>query len=264
MNAWLLVRTLEILCALSLVIQCIEYLKLQKHTQTKGVWSWPVQRADIPLSNPRILKFLDFIFLDDTHEKHLLLRLLVALSMLLMGSHLLIAVFLFLSTLLLLIRWRGAFNGGSDFMTLVVLTGLLIAHVVAIFAGPEVGWSAGLWYIAIHAISSYFMSGWVKLINKQWRNGQALSIFLDSGLYGPLSAQSIFRHPFIAVLCSWSFIIWEALSPFALFNQQWALIYCLIAGIFHFLVFVFFGLNRFFWAWAAGFPAIVFSAGWRW
>ena len=62
-------------------------------------------------------------------------------------------------------------------MTLVVLTGLLIAHVVAIFAGHEVGWSAGLWYIAIHAISSYFMSGWVKLINKQWRNGQALNIF---------------------------------------------------------------------------------------
>ncbi|MSQ58051.1 MAG: hypothetical protein EXR35_11385 [Limnohabitans sp.] len=264
MNAWLLVRALEILCALSLVIQCIEYLKSQRHTQAKGIWSWSVQRADIPLTNPRILQFLDFIFLDDTHEKHLWLRLVVAISMLFMGSNLWIALFLFLSSLLLLIRWRGAFNGGSDFMTLVVLTGLLIAHVVALIAGPEIAWSACLWYTAIHAISSYFMSGWVKLLNKQWRNGQALSIFLDSGLYGPLSTQSAFRRPPIAQVCSWSFIIWEVLSPLALVNQEWAFIYCLIAGIFHFLVFVFFGLNRFFWAWAAGFPAIVFAAGWRW
>jgi hypothetical protein len=38
---------------------------------------------------------------------------------------------------------------------------------------------------------------------------------------------------------------------------------CAVAALFHFLVFWFFGLNRFFWAWVASFPAIIWCAGQR-
>ena len=62
----------------------------------------------------------------------------------------------------MLIRWRGAFNGGSDFMTLVGLTGLLIAHLVGAAGQPEWGWKAGLGYVTLQTVSSYFVSGWVK------------------------------------------------------------------------------------------------------
>jgi hypothetical protein len=34
-----------------------------------------------------------------------------------------------------------------------------------------------------------------------------------------------------------------------------------VAAVFHLLVFRFFGLNRFVWAWCASFPAIIYCSG---
>jgi hypothetical protein len=39
------------------------------------------------------------------------------------------------------------------------------------------------------------------------------------------------------------------------------MVYCAIALVFHLLVFVFFGLNRFVWAWVVSFPALLYWAG---
>jgi hypothetical protein len=164
-------------------------------------------------------------------------------------------------TLLLLVRWRGAFNGGSDFMTLVTLTGILLAQVVALWADKGLGWAVGLSYIAIHTLSSYFVSGWIKLLQPEWRSGRALTIFLNGGIYGPLSPDSIFRRPQVAIVCSWAFILWEAVFPLSLINPNGALLFMVIAAVFHFLVFWFFGLNRFFWAWLTNLTAVWFFSG---
>jgi hypothetical protein len=169
---------------------------------------------------------------------------------------------LFVGTLLLLVRWRGAFNGGSDFMTLVTITGMLIAQVVALWADKGLGWAVGLSYIAIHTLSSYFVSGWIKLLQPEWRSGRALTVFLNGGIYGPLSPDSIFRRPQVAMLCSWAFILWEAVFPLTLLNPHSALLFMVIAAVFHFLVFWFFGLNRFFWAWLTNLTAVWFFSGW--
>jgi len=162
-----------------------------------------------------------------------------------------------------LIRWRGAFNGGSDFMTLVVLTGGLLAHGLGLWAHPDLGWQAGLWYISIHAISSYFMSGWVKLKHGDWRSGQALTIFLGNAVHGPLPADSLLRRPWLARLGAWAFILWECAFPLTLTGPVPAQIMCILASIFHFLVFWYFGLNRFFWAWVTCFPAVIYCSDWK-
>ena len=166
--------------------------------------------------------------------------------------------------LLLLLRWRGAFNGGSDFMTLVGLSGLLLAHLVGAIANESLGWQAGFWYISLQTVSSYFVSGWVKLLRAEWRSGQAMTLFLDTGVYGPLAQNSIFRNPQVARLCAWSFTLWEGCFPLALLDVRLALVFCGVASLFHFLVFWFFGLNRFFWAWLSSFPAVVYCAGTVW
>jgi hypothetical protein len=160
-----------------------------------------------------------------------------------------------------LIRWRGAFNGGSDFMTLVVITGLLIAQVASCFTDTEMAWRAGFWYITIQSMTSYFMSGSVKLLQREWRNGSAMTIFLNAAIHGPLPSGHWLRKPWLATLGSWAFIVWECAAPLALLDARLALIFCMIAAVFHFLVFWFFGLNRFFWAWVATFPAIVWCSG---
>lgn len=255
-------RATEILCGLSLLIQTLEFLHLHRDRQARELWQWSIQRDDLAHAPAWLRRIFDGLYSDPVHRLHLMVRLGAAAS-LFAGASLASIALLFVSTVVLLIRWRGAFNGGSDFMTIVVLTGLLIARLAEVFTGPTVAYSAGLWYITLHALSSYFISGAIKLRSREWRNGAALTVFLNGGLYGPLAPDSLFQRAPVAAACSWAFILWECAFPLAMAGPAWAVLCCLLATVFHLLVFRFFGLNRFVWAWVASFPAIVYCAG-RW
>ena len=262
MNGDTLVRCLEVLCGLSLLIQVAEYLQIAKSSDPQGVWSWPQQRADIPAHPPWFRRLLDVLFQPTAYRTQLWLRAVLALVLMIQGSSLLLVLALFSGTLLLLLRWRGAFNGGSDFMTLVAVTGMLIAQMVALWADRGLGWAMGLSYIAIYTLSSYFVSGWIKLLQPEWRSGQALTVFLNGGLYGPLPPNSLFRHPKVARASSWAFILWESAFPLVLIYPEWAVFFICVAAGFHFMVFWFFGLNRFFWAWLTNLTAVWFFCSW--
>ncbi len=253
-------RSVEILCGISLIIQTLEFLNLREALGPRGVWTYAIGRDDLAHASKPVQSLFAVLAREDVWLAHLVLRLLAALVLVIHGASLPLVGFLFAGTLLVLIRWRGAFNGGSDFMTIVVLSGLLIAMVVGASGDAELGWRAGLIYIAIHAASSYFISGGIKLLNPEWRSGEALALFLDGGIYGPLSRLSLYWQRPVAVVCSWAFILWECLVPLAFLDQVWALIYCAIACVFHYLVFWYFGLNRFVFAWLASFPAIIYVA----
>ena len=260
MSGDLVVRWLELLGGLSILLQCLEYWRIADSTDPQGVWAWQVQRADIPASPPWVRRVLNVLYRPGFYRAQLLLRAAAALALMAWGNQLWLALVLFTGQLLLLVRWRGAFNGGSDFMTIVVLSGLLIAMLVGASGDSELGWRAGMIYIAIHAASSYFISGGIKLLNPEWRSGEALALFLDGGIYGPLSRLSLYWLRPVAMLCSWAFILWDCLVPLAFFDAELAVIYCAVAGLFHFLVFWYFGLNRFVFAWLASFPAIIYVA----
>ena len=256
------IRALECLFALSAGIQTLEYLRMRPAMGQHGLWSWAIQRQDIP--NAFAQKLFDALFAENIFNGLLWARLLALGSLVVQGANLANVTFLFVSNLAVLIRWRGAFNGGSDFMTLVAISGLLLAHTAGALTDMSLGWRAGFWYISLQTISSYFVSGWVKLLRPEWRSGRAMTLFLDTGIYGPLPSRSIFRHPMLARVCSWSFTVWEGCFPLALLDVRLAWLFCAVAALFHFLVFVFFGLNRFFWAWIATFPAVLYCAGATW
>jgi len=258
MELSLAVRAFEVLLGWSLVLQTLEYLRVQTLDR---VALWPLLRAEIPARPRWVRPLLDTLFTPRHYTALLVLRLTLAVALMLGQVGLVGAALLFTLALLLLLRWRGAFNGGSDFMTLVGLSGLLLAHVVGTLADPDLGWRAGLAYIALQTVSSYFVSGWVKLLRPEWRSGQALAQFLDSGVYGPLAAHSLFRRPWLAKVCAWSFTVWEGCFPLALLDVRLAAVFCAVATVFHGLVFRYFGLNRFFWAWLATFPSILYWAG---
>lgn len=253
------VRALECLLAISLLVQSTEFLRMQHIMRHGSVWDWQVQQTELAHAAVWLQKIFRFLYRERVHHLHLIVRVALAAS-LFYGVSLPGSILLFASTLVLLIRWRGAFNGGSDFMTVVVLSGILIAQVAAFLVGPVLAWKAGLWYITIHTMSSYFLSGSVKLLSSDWRNGRALPYFLDGAVYGPLHANSIFRKKPVAILCSWTFILWECSFPLVLAGPAWAFAWCGGAVLFHFLVFWHFGLNRFFWAWLASFPAIIYCS----
>ncbi len=250
-------RAFEILLGWSLLLQSLEQLRVQTLDR---VGDWTIQRSEVPMRPAWLRPLLDVVFQPAAYLSLLWLR--AALAVLLMVGYLPLAgaVLLFVIAVLLLFRWRGAFNGGSDFMTLVGLTGLLIAHGVGAYAGMAQGWRAGLWYVTLQSLTSYFMSGWVKLLRPEWRSGRALPFFLDTGIYGPLAADSLFRRPAVARVCAWTFTVWEGCFPLALLDVRLAAVFCAVAAVFHFLVFWYFGLNRFFWAWLTTFPAVLYAA----
>jgi len=199
------------------------------------------------------------------------LRGLVALSMLfgqsieprLQSASIIV---LWISQLLWMIRWRGALNGGSDLMTLSLLNGLVLGEACSLvlwLAGMKpssIGDQVSLWFIVIQSLSSYVVSGAVKLQDAAWRNGRALIHFLDNAVHGPLKSDSPFRRQRVAMLVSWSFIVWECAMPLLLLHPTLAKLACLTAFCFHGLVFAYFGLNRFLWAWSSCFPALIFAA----
>ena len=242
----------------SLLLQTLEFLRLLNMDR---VGSWSIQREEVPARPAWVRSVLDHVVQGPGYVVLLCLRLGIALCLLCGWVSPVLAVLLFASSVLLLFRWRGAFNGGSDFMTLVSVTGLLMAQLVGHFSqNPALGWRAGLWYVTVYVVSSYFVSGWVKLLRPEWRNGHAMTVFLDGGVYGPLSANSLYRRPQLAALVSWTFTVWEGCFPLALLDVRIAWFMCATAPVFHYLVYWYFGLNRFFWAWLATYPAVLYCA----
>ncbi len=251
-------RAIELLLSLSLLIQTLEYLRLRGELAPGGAWPWAVQREDIP--SVAIRRLLDRLFAPRAMSAHLYLRLPLVVLLAVVGSHPALSSLLLVSHLLILVRWRGAFNGGSDFMTLVVLTGLFLGDMIAWAGHAALGWQVCVWYITVQVVTSYFVAGWVKLLRREWRNGSALRIFLQEAVHGPLPDAHPLRQRGGAMLASWAFILWECSFPLALLDVRLATVYCTIAVVFHGLVFWFFGLNRFFWAWLAALPAVVWCA----
>ena len=68
------VRALECLCAISLLIQTLEFLRLRTATSSEGVWSWQVQRADVAHAPDWLRKVFDLLYRDRLYHLHLLLR----------------------------------------------------------------------------------------------------------------------------------------------------------------------------------------------
>ena len=260
MSLALAIRLFEILLGFSLLVQTLEQLRVQSLDR---VSDWGIQRTEIPRRPRWLLAVLDGLFRPPTMKVFLWTRGALAVALMTGNLPLWGAVALFLMGVALLFRWRGAFNGGSDFMTLVALTGLLLAHIVGAWVGSAQAWRLALWYVTLQSVTSYFVSGWVKLLRHEWRTGAALPAFLDTGVYGPLSPGSVFRRPAVARTCAWAFTLWEGCFPLALLDVRLALAFCAVATLFHFLVFFFFGLNRFFWAWMVTFPAVMYAASYN-
>ena len=151
-------------------------------------------------------------------------------------------------------RFQGPYNGGSDRMGLLVLCSICLVNFV-----PNEKWQEIVFgYLAIQLLLSYFISGWVKIINPQWRSGQALRDVFQFSAY-PVSQElrKLADRPRLLGTMSWSVMLFELVFPFTLMNQITLIAGLTTAAIFHFANACLFGLNRFFWIWLAAYPSII-------
>ncbi len=156
--------------------------------------------------------------------------------------------------LLILHRFQGPYNGGSDRMSLLVLF-----CVTAATLAPSRGLAETFYaYLAFQLTLSYFISGWVKVKNPDWQRGRALrDVFLFSAYPVSESLRRWADRPSVLLAAGWAVIIFELAFPLALLDSVALRVALVVAAAFHFSNACFFGLNRFFWIWLAAYPSIL-------
>lgn len=157
-------------------------------------------------------------------------------------------------SLAMLWRYQGPYNGGSDKMTMLILSCLSLAHMA-----PTPFWQEmALSYLAVQLVLSYFVSGWVKLVNPEWRRGEALcDVFRFSAYPVSEGLRRLADQPRFLFVMGWAVILFELVFPLSLLDPVALKLALLCAAGFHFSNACFFGLNRFFWIWLCAYPALI-------
>lgn len=238
-----------------LLIGFENFLISRSHGFTK-VWNYKNLKNNFETGLLLPKNIIQILLSNRTFQTLSLLQISIAILSLILSSPYFI-ILLFIIHLLICLRFRGNFNGGSDMMIFVVLTGLIISLWSA---NPQTQ-KLGLIYIAIHGIYSYFKAGFVKLRHPDWRHGIALPVFLQRSLFKHSHQFSnwLENKKALALILSWGIIIFEIAALTLALLPKISIAYCLCALFFHFLIFLIFGLNRFFWSWLSAWPAILFA-----
>jgi hypothetical protein len=243
------------LAALATVICALELILVRRAWSERGVFAWSVLRDEWgPLRPLAGLAFSSTGFL-----VVLALQLASALA-LPFTAHAPPAVaaapawIAAATALLISVRFRGTYNGGSDSMLLLVLG----AHaVIRTWPGTAIAQGAATYVIAQLALS-YFVAGVAKLGDPKWRNGQALAVLVTLPQYRvPASIASALSRPALGRLATLGMLGLECAFPIALVDHRAALVFVAGGALFHATNAAVFGLNRFWWAWLAAYPFLL-------
>jgi len=161
-------------------------------------------------------------------------------------------------SLLILVRFQGPYNGGSDRMGLLALWCLTLSRLLPTPPLQELAFG----YLGAQLTLSYFISGGVKIVNPDWRSGRALADVFRFSAY-PVS-EDMRRwadKPQVLLAMSWAVMGFELVFPLTLLWKPALIAGLVVAGTFHLANACLFGLNRFFWTWLAVYPAILWLQG---
>jgi hypothetical protein len=162
---------------------------------------------------------------------------------------------------LIVLRFRGAFNGGSDYVTTLSLIVVWLFHSFPQAPNLQL---ACLLYLGLQIVFSYFLSGLSKIRSRSWLRGEALAQFLVLDKYQiPVAWREMaFRKSPLLRLASFAVLAFELSFPVVLLSPDLCLIWMAAGAIFHWMNFRIFGLNRFFWIWLACYPALYEASIW--
>lgn len=243
--------------SLASILQTIELLMLKQFFQPRGVWDWNLISKDFEFLPKPLCLFFGFL-LGYPNFVYLLWVRLLASVVAIFFIHPALLFILAISTLLISLRWRGTFNGGSDYMTWLIWFSTFIASCCMFIPGIK---TACIWYIALQSCASYFIAGVAKLKKVSWRRGLALYSFLNSPTTSKNKMASFIKaSPALCFVFSWAILIFEISAPVIFLNHTVAMGFISLAVLFHLMNFAIFGLNRFLFAWAATYPALLYCS----
>lgn len=169
---------------------------------------------------------------------------------------LLLAIALSCSMLLSFRNLLGA--DGGDQMTVILLASLFGGAAV----GSDRGRLVAICFIAAQSCLAYFISGFAKALGPMWRSGAAVERIFNSRTYGSAQVSAWLRaHPIVGRSLTWSVVLIECTFPLMFVSPAPVRLAFLAWGLtFHLLNAVVMGLNNFFWAFIATYPALWFAS----
>jgi len=196
--------------------------------------------------------------------ERLLFALRLCLSLLLLASALgqhplgltpqILTVALVANHLAILPFFNGPYNGGADRMSLLILLCLTLTYNLSKLAWQELAFG----YLGMQLLASYFISGWVKVVNPAWRSGRALrDVFLFSAYPAGENIRQWANRPRVLFMMGWAVMGFELAFPLTFFARPALIAGLAIAALFHGANACLFGLNRFFWIWICAYPSIL-------
>ncbi|MEY4582377.1 MAG: hypothetical protein RL701_7080 [Pseudomonadota bacterium] len=242
--------------ALALLVSSLELLQVRAAFSERGVWRFDILRREHALL-PAVLRGLCALLFPYRAFLVLLGLQLIAAALLLCAGVREVLPWLWFSHVAVCVRFRGAYNGGSDAMLLLVALALSVAQIVA----PEALVSrACLLYIAVQVTLSYFIAGITKLKEPEWRDGSALTSFLAASTYPAAKRLNAALGPRLRRVAACGVLAFECLFPLAWLDPRLCGLWLAAGAVFHVLNTFVFGLNRFLFAWLAGYPALLFCS----
>ncbi|MCE7797699.1 hypothetical protein LWE61_14205 [Sphingobium sufflavum] len=163
-------------------------------------------------------------------------------------------VALVVNHLFILPFFNGPYNGGADKMSLLILCCVTGAHAL-----PDARWrEMAFGYLGLQLLLSYFMAGWVKVMNPDWRSGRALrDVFGFSAYPAGENVRRWAGHPRLLFWAGWAVMAFELIFPLSFLSYPTLLAGLAMAALFHGANACLFGLNRFFWIWICAYPSIL-------
>lgn len=217
-----------------------------------------IRLTEILLSVALIQQSLEHLVGLPDERPHYVVRLVLGILLIAGVYPAWICAALFVNALFILRRFQGPYNGGSDLLSLLLITALCAVHLM-----PAARWQEYVFgYLALQVIFSYFKSGWSKVVQSDWRTGRALrDVFLFSVYPVSEATRNWTGWPRLLCTVSWAVILLELLFPLALISQPLLVAALAVMLIFHVANFVLFGFNRFVWVWVAAYPSLIWLQG---
>jgi hypothetical protein len=253
------IRCVEVLAATCVVISTMEYLARPVRFSDAGLFNWSISRTRTLLTfKGPLAATLDVLFRYPNVLWLLALRLVLAISLYFSSRPVAVGVMcagIFATSALLNFRNRLG-TDGADQIVKITFAALALASFGDSLALQKIC----LWFITLMAVLSYVTSGLTKLRIAGWRSGGHLSsVFSTVDYCHRTVGRTLSKNPRFTRMAAGMIIGAECSYPMV-FVLPYPMYYpWIVAGLaFHAGAAVFMGLNTFFWAYLAAYPAIVY------
>lgn len=245
---------ITVIGSVGVIVSSLEFLAMGREFSPGGLFDWTVTRQGYSTS---ALRILDRFFGHPAFWYWLAVRLIAACALVTgqITGWANTALLLLITFISMAVNIRIPFGlEGAEQMTVIVFS---ILGLASFFPGDANVQKACMWFLTCQCCLAYITAGIAKYRTAGWREGVFLSAILKTRSYGQPWLARLAARPNYARVLSAGIIGFQCLFVIVLFSAKSVVLPLLIAGVlFHAFNAYAMGLNIFFWAFLATYPAI--------